>query len=131
MITLRDVIRSYVPAVEVNGGADDNVRRRPPRPPLDAKRLRKDLERVRTNYAIWFTVAISMAVVAMGTGIVLAFNRVGTTAMPLSVSGLSTCGLLGITARLLKTRGQIDLLLTLAGSLEGDTLQTVIKAIRF
>jgi hypothetical protein len=67
----------------------------------------------------------------MVIGIVLALNKVGTNAVPLSVSGLSTCGLLAITARLLKTRGQIDLLLTLASSLDRDALRTVVAAIRF
>ena len=134
MMTFRDVIRTYAPAVQSSLGSDENGRRRdkpPQRVPVDAARLRTDLERVRTSYMIWFTICIGVAIIAMAGGIMLALNRAGSNPLPLSVSGLSTCALLGVTARLLKTRGQIDLLLTLAGALDRDALRTVVAAIRF
>jgi hypothetical protein len=131
MATFKDVIRAYAQPVETPGGADEISSRRPrQRPPFDAERLRADLQRVRTTYMVWFTICIGMAVIAIAAGLTLALNQAGPAAVPVSVSGLSTCGLLAITARLLRTRGQIDLLLTLASGLDREILRAIVSAIR-
>jgi hypothetical protein len=120
MKKLRAVLSPYVDSVQLGD---------PERDPIDVERLREQLQRVSRESANYFGVCVVMVMVIFLATLGAALRYAGQAnlvTLAFAVLGATMIGMLRVMVGLWREKVATDVLLALAGSLEGDHLRSIL-----
>jgi hypothetical protein len=128
MKDLKTLLREYAQPIKTLAGADETVRTPTVAPPkeFDEERFLGDLEQTRRSYRSWSNACLIAAFVVIAAALVFSVWRPATAPVSAGLSGVSVLGVLTYAASQSKRRAQVDLLITLAKTMDPATLQTIV-----